>query len=138
MTVGYAFRICTIVWLHLLDFNEVLWEKAWWKLHEDDTYCFEQILLTASKNTTAARSLASHFTNHSKTNMTIWTLLVKWTLQWAPTHGHTSVGPPAKINMHLCGYWMPSRGRANSDEGYRKHMKLKKRTYFVHNLYNNI
>ena len=32
---------------------------------------------------------------------------------WTPTHGHTSVGQPAKTGLSV--HWMPSRGLVKND-----------------------
>ena len=36
--------VITIVWLHLLDFDETLGENAWFELRKNAACCFQQIL----------------------------------------------------------------------------------------------
>ena len=40
-------HVSTIAWLHHVDFDEVLVEKAKWELLKNATCCFEQILKVA-------------------------------------------------------------------------------------------
>ena len=62
----------TTVWLHHLDFREMLGEKIKWELYNDDdaaACCFAQILEAAPYKIAAERPLTSHHTNHpSKMN----------------------------------------------------------------------
>ena len=59
--------VCTIVWLHRLDFNQTLGEKSKWELHKDTACCFE----VAPLKKATVQPLTSHLTNHpSKTNKT--------------------------------------------------------------------
>ena len=52
------------VWLHHMDFNKMLGEKARWELHKDAAYSFEQIL-EAAPYKTVVQPLTSHLTKHS-------------------------------------------------------------------------
>ena len=62
--------ISTTVWLHHLDSNKALREKARWELYKDDADCLE-ILEAASHKEAAVWPLASYHANHlSKTNKT--------------------------------------------------------------------
>ena len=70
--------ISLIVWLHHLDFKEMLEEKAWWELHKDSTCCFEQIQKAAPNKTAIVWPLISHLTNKpSEMSETYWALLEK-------------------------------------------------------------
>ena len=43
-------HVSTTVWLHYLDYNEML-GKAKWELHNDVAYCFKQTLETTPYKT---------------------------------------------------------------------------------------
>ena len=45
------------VWLHHMDSNEKLGEKACWELHKDVVYCFEQIMVAALDKAAVVRPL---------------------------------------------------------------------------------
>ena len=69
-------RYNTMTWLQHLGFNEMLGEKARWKLHTDAGCYLEQIQEIASYKTATVWPLTSHLTNHpSKTCKTSWTLV---------------------------------------------------------------
>ena len=59
-------RVSTTVWLHHLDFKEMLGEKARWKLHEDAVCCWEKIPEATLYKTAAVRSLIYHIKRQSK------------------------------------------------------------------------
>ena len=70
-----CYCVSDIVWLHHLDFIEMLEEV---KLLKNATYCFLQILEVESNKTVAVRPLTSHCTNHQrKMNKTCWAMLLK-------------------------------------------------------------
>ena len=56
----------TVVWLHYLDSNETLGEKARWELYKDAACCFEQILELAPYKTVVIQLLTSHLINHPR------------------------------------------------------------------------
>ena len=73
-----AVVVSITVWLHHLDFNKTIGEKARWELQKDDVCSFELILAAVPDKTAAVRLPASHFKNHpSKTSKTWWVLLEK-------------------------------------------------------------
>ena len=65
--------VCTIVWLHHLDFNELLGEIARQELHKDAVRYLEQILEAAPDKTATVRPFTSNLTKHpsDKTNKDI-------------------------------------------------------------------
>ena len=64
-------RVSTIVWLHQLEFYEILGEKARWELHDDGVCYLEQTLWVTPHKTAHERPLTSNLTNYpSKTNKT--------------------------------------------------------------------
>ena len=72
----------TIEWLHRLNFNEMLGEYAWRKLHKGTVDCYEQILAAALPKTTTVQPLISYLTNHPVLeNKKYWTLLKKFELE---------------------------------------------------------
>ena len=90
--------VSATIWLHHFDYNEALGEK---KLHVNNkknaVWCFELVLETAPNRSCTASYLWSH--KLSKKNEPD----VSDVLLWTPTHGHTSVGWPAKTWIHqLC------------------------------------
>ena len=94
-------HVSATVWLHHLDSNKMLGEKARWELHKVAMCCFEQILETALYKTAAVRSLTSHLTNQpGKKNKTCWRSKNELVLLWTPTHRNTSVGQPVKTYIH--------------------------------------
>ena len=71
-----------LYWLHHLDSDKTLREKARWELHKNAKYSFEQILKAAFHKIAAVQPPISHLANYPrKTNMTSGTLLEKqgWT-----------------------------------------------------------
>ena len=98
-----------IVWLHLLDLDKVLLEKARWVLHKDAMCCLEQILEAVLYKTALVPPLASHLTNHAR-----WVIhaehswrnkeeLISELLLWTTVHGSTSVDLPLKTYIYqLC------------------------------------
>ena len=97
----------TFFGLHHLDFNEMSWEKAWWELWKDASYCFKQ----SSKQHSSKQLPYSHLPFILQTIQVRWTQhaghcwrskdeLIINILLWTPTHGHTSVSWPAKIYIH--------------------------------------
>ena len=100
-------RVSTILWLHHLDFNEVIGEKARWEPHKDAEGCFQQILKAGTPHQTAAvQPLASRLTSHSnKTKISRWRKrdeLINEVIPWGPTHRHASVGRTIKTYIPLC------------------------------------
>ena len=68
--------VCTTVWLHHLDFNEMLGEIARLELHKDAVCCFQQMLKVAHSKSIAVQPYTSHLTNHpSKMCKICWALL---------------------------------------------------------------
>ena len=65
-------HVGTTVWMHHLDFNETLGEKASWELN-NAACSFYQIMETAPNKTVAVQPLASHLTNNmSKMTKIFW------------------------------------------------------------------
>ena len=65
------------VWLHDLDSNETLEEKARWELYKNATPCFEQILEPLpTKKKKKEQQLYGHL-HQSKTDKTCGTLMAK-------------------------------------------------------------
>ena len=63
--------VSTTVLMHYLDSNETHGEKGRWKLHQNATCYFEQILEATFYKTAAVCPYASHLTNHpNKRNKT--------------------------------------------------------------------
>ena len=97
------------MWLHHLDFNEMLRKKARWELSKDVAVCFEQILGVASNKTAAVRPLTSHFTNHpSKLNRHIGpcSRSVQWTHKWHfPVEPNTPVLSDQQTLIFICSVW---------------------------------
>ena len=62
----YSRRINTTVWLHYLDSNETLGEKAGWELLKEAACCLQQILEVAAYKTAAVQPLTSHPSKMSK------------------------------------------------------------------------
>ena len=56
--------VSTTIWLYHMDFTETPAGKAWWELHNDAAYCFEQILESAPYRTATVGPFTSHLTNH--------------------------------------------------------------------------
>ena len=100
-------HVSTTVWLHHSDLNEMLGDKARWELHNDSTFCFEQILEAAPYYREAELSLPTIL----QTVQERWTRcaeqygrktdnLISKVLQWTPAHGQSSVSRPAKTYSH--------------------------------------
>ena len=70
------------------DTSKDIWEKARWELYMDAACCFE---------------LISHFANHPGLYRRSKDKLINNVFLLTLTHGHTSIGQPAKIYIHqLC------------------------------------
>ena len=86
------------------DFSEALVDKARWKLHKDAPCCFVRILEAAANKIDAVWPLAANLTNHSQVRQTRHAEYCSGSREevandvflWTPTHGHISVGWPAK------------------------------------------
>ena len=71
-------HVNTMVWLHHLDFNKTLVEKAACKLHKNAAFYFEQIQGAAPNKTTIVWPFTAHLTNSTKiVSETCWGLLKK-------------------------------------------------------------
>ena len=101
----FSFKLCyvsTTVWLHYLDSNEMLGEKARWELHKNDVYHLEQSWKQNLKKT----AVTSYLINHPRQRIYArhcWRSKDKLIIDvfpWTPTHGHTSVGQSAKNYIH--------------------------------------
>ena len=57
-------HVSTTVWLHHLNPNETIQEKARWELNKAAACSFEQILVTAPYKIVVVWPLISHLTNH--------------------------------------------------------------------------
>ena len=60
----YCGCVNTTVCMHHLDANQTHGEKARWELHENVTYCFEQILETITNKTAVVWPPTSHLKKH--------------------------------------------------------------------------
>ena len=89
-------HISTIVWLHYLDSNKTLREKARWELHKDAACCFEQVLDAAPYKTTPVPPLTSHLSNYLNHCKRSRNGRISDILLWIPTHGRPSVNQLAK------------------------------------------
>ena len=69
--------VSTTIWLHYLNSNKTLGEKASSKPHKDGACCFEQILKAATYKTAAVRPLTSHLINYPNKMKTSWAQLEK-------------------------------------------------------------
>ena len=66
------------LWLHDLDVNKMLREKAKWEIHKNVTYCSEQDLEATLHKTVVIGPHAPHLTSHpNKTDKTYGSLLEK-------------------------------------------------------------
>ena len=63
------------VFFNHLNSNEIIGDKARWKLHNNTICCSEHILEVALYKTTVVQSLNFHLTNHP--SKTCWALLEK-------------------------------------------------------------
>ena len=95
----------TIVWLHNLEFNETLGDKAKWKLQEDSMRFFEHTLEAAPYKTAVARPLTSYHKNHQSKSKTCWALLEKQEqthkrLSLMDSHTWTHQGWPVSKDLH--------------------------------------
>ena len=93
--------VSTIVWLHHLDFNEILGEKARWDLCKDVVCCFEQILEAAPQQNSCTATYFLSQKPSGKTNKTSKGQLICNILPWTSTHGYTSVDQPAETYIYL-------------------------------------
>ena len=89
-----------------MDTNKMHGEKARWELHKNATGHFEQILGATPNKTAVAWPPTFCLTNHPS-NKICRVLgggsedkLISDVSLWTPTHGHTSVGQPAKTYIH--------------------------------------
>ena len=70
--------VSVTVWLHHLDTNKTLGEKAGRELYKDAACSLKQVLEASLHKRAAVQPLTSYHTNHpSKTNKTCWMLLEK-------------------------------------------------------------
>ena len=67
-------HINSTVWLHYLNFNEILGEKARWKIHKDVTWCFDQTQAAAPYKTVYVWPLSSYLTNYLSSPNIYWAL----------------------------------------------------------------
>ena len=102
-------HVSTTVWLHNLDSNKTLGEKAWWELHKNAASCFKQISEVAPHKTAVACPFNSHHTSHpnkKRHSGYCWISkdeLISGIFLWTPTHGYTSFSQSAKPYIHqLC------------------------------------
>ena len=100
--------ISTTVWMHHLESNEMLREKARCELNKNATCCFEQVLKATSHKTVGVWPLTSHLTNHARNinNMCLGTAgevrknSMSNVLLRTPTHKRASFGRPARVYIH--------------------------------------
>ena len=108
-------QTCTTVWLHHLDINETLGEKARLKLNKDTALCFEQILEEALSKTVAVRPFIFHLMNHpNKTKKMLGTASEVRTNPYVVfSYTETCQSWLTSKNLYSsaqCGHWMLSRG----------------------------
>ena len=120
--------------LYLLHFKERPEEAARRELQKDFVCYFEHILEAAPQKTASVRQFASHLINYPRRARHVgncWRNKVKLIsdfLLWTPTHGHISVGRPAKTYVHqfctdtVCRLEDLSGSRADWD-GLRERIK---------------